>query len=134
MRPSSKILLEGRIQEAVPFFAKPFQIIYFPLTHTVESGRCQVRTSAVYIYRNPGGESGALASDMIRFYSSTKRTARCTFIWARVTRTFLSCPSFSPHPADPGIRCFPCIFSHSPVHPLHVPSRIHSVELPGVMV
>lgn len=50
MIPSSKILLEGRIQEAVPSFAKPFQSIYSPLIHTVEGSRSQRRTRAVYIY------------------------------------------------------------------------------------
>lgn len=94
----------------------------------------RLEPSAVYISGNSGGGSGALAADMIRLHSSTKRTARCTYIWARLIRNSLSCPSFSPHPADSGTRCFPCIFSLSPVHPLHFPSRIHSVGLPGVMV
>lgn len=50
MRPSSKILLEGRIQEAVPSFAKPFQIIYSPwLTRSRAAGVKLEPVQCIYI-------------------------------------------------------------------------------------
>lgn len=48
-----------------------------------------------------------MAADMIRLHSFTKRTDGVPLtIWARLIRNFLFCPSFSPHPADSGMRCF----------------------------
>lgn len=140
MIPSSNILLEGRIQEAVPSqmetcpsFAKLFPSIYSRLIHMVEWSRNQFRTSAVYISQKSGVGSRALAADMIPCIAPPRAWQVVHLSGPESSSISFIVPHF-PHLADSGMKCLPCSCSHHHSHPPHGPSGIYSVGLPGVMM